>query len=1268
MSWEDLIKKRQENKIKTETELEETKTDTSNSWENLMSKRNKPTWGSSATETDLSADMDIAPNIEVPTQTTPLGRKPEFTREKGEGIPSLSTEEILGGTGKIRAETWQERFQRGTEDREEVVKSAIYGLGTGLGAGTATNLAKRFAAGLGEKVEPVDEQKAFAYFMDKRQDFEPEKSQKVGRKIGEIAGTMVKYGTGYALGGPAIEGAVKGSELLAGASPLAKTFVAEVAKDAAIGELAIGLPSQVASQFGKGHTLPESISNAVKNLPEQLGFDIASNLLFGGLGKAFGKGGDVVAESAGTSLSDLVPAHETTEKISESLGRFLDGDELLSMGYDSKTLKQVDELGEKIAEFAKTSNKINDMKDKVSSTVKSLGYGEDLTVEKVLKDPQLRNIFDVKDNVKNIVEDIKSLEDKIELKPQPPINGKTVDVSAISPLAVADGIEKQRQFSAFIGKSEVVTAKEVQDLVKEADNSFTSVTNAGREAQAKEIVSKNFDAARNYITEGKKVESSLDPFIAKEVFEQLQDAGRWDDAFNVVEAIGRKATGTAQSLQAYSIWRKTTPEGMVKFVDTIERKFKTAGHDVEFSSDFKKEVFDRMETINKFPQPVDESVIKSQIQNATDQVEKSKLTEQLSEVMSQNKKLNREKDIAIAEVLRDIYAQKPVSFWRKVSTFQVMEQLLNPGTMGRNVLGNAAFMELENLNKNLVARPLDALVGKITGQRTIGKGASLKSQYEAGKERAKEAIEEVSKGIDVGRAQKFQQFSGRTFDPETQPILSNLEKMLGYGLKVPDEFFKGMIYQNTAEELAKLTKTSVDQLPAGIKEMAENQALYATFQDDSLPAQMLTGLKETLNKAGVGETLSGKAVRQTKEFGVGDFTVKYTGVPGNIISRGIEYSPVGYLKAFYNLAALKNTKNLKKQREAVLQLSRATTGTGLAALGFWLRDKGAIVTQDYDRDKKAVAMDVAEGKSGYKINIDAIGRILQGQTGKLQKGDTFADFKWLQPINAPIATGAAINAVMQSKKANRSVVKDITNASMGELIDIPSLMMVKQMVYAGQKEGGGLIDVLNVPLDNALSGFMPSSLRKISYGLDPQMRETRGLPLTEAIGEGDLTKSTAFRKIQAGIPGAREKLEPRIDQFGNIKRIESNVLGSLVLPSQPTKYNPTATSNFLRELEEKTGDANIYPSSIKTKNFKNGENTIKMSDREQTQYAQYKGQFIKKNFNGIMDVTLNRFGSVQNLDSEQSEALAKEFVDIKRYANKFAQNKILQGRGIIPKP
>lgn len=124
-------------------------------------------------------------------------------------------------------------------------------------------------------------------------------------------------------------------------------------------------------------------------------------------------------------------------------------------------------------------------------------------------------------------------------------------------------------------------------------------------------------------------------------------------------------------------------------------------------------------------------------------------------------------------------------------------------------------------------------------------------------------------------------------------------------------------------------------------QFATEDMLYQTFQDDTLIGSLLNGLHDLGNAIGTGkarsETATSKTAKRVKDFGLGDLVIKYRGVPGALVTRAIEFSPAGYLKALYNGVQLAQSKgtNTHAQRNVALAFSRATTGSGLIAL-FWL--------------------------------------------------------------------------------------------------------------------------------------------------------------------------------------------------------------------------------------------------------------------------------------------------------------------------------------------
>ena len=145
--------------------------------------------------------------------------------------------------------------------------------------------------------------------------------------------------------------------------------------------------------------------------------------------------------------------------------------------------------------------------------------------------------------------------------------------------------------------------------------------------------------------------------------------------------------------------------------------------------------------------------------------------------------------------------------------------------------------------------------------------------------------------------------------------------------------------------MAGVTEPTADMI-----DYANYRAKYATFQDDSLPARILQGLKDVLNLAGGGEFKKGKSGIKTHEFGLGDFLIKYTTVPGNLISRSLEYTPAGLAKI---LTIANDTKlsNAVKQSEIAMTIGENLNRTSMIAFAALLNRLGLLISEDKDRGK-----------------------------------------------------------------------------------------------------------------------------------------------------------------------------------------------------------------------------------------------------------------------------------------------------------------------------
>jgi len=77
----------------------------------------------------------------------------------------------------------------------------------------------------------------------------------------------------------------------------------------------------------------------------------------------------------------------------------------------------------------------------------------------------------------------------------------------------------------------------------------------------------------------------------------------------------------------------------------------------------------------------------------------------------------RERDVATAQLLKYQSELVPVNGWQKAKTLRNLSLLLNPKTIGRNIVGNGLFNTFDTGSKYLAAG-IDNVASKFTGNRT----------------------------------------------------------------------------------------------------------------------------------------------------------------------------------------------------------------------------------------------------------------------------------------------------------------------------------------------------------------------------------------------------------------------------------------------------------------------------------------------------------------------------------------------------------------------
>lgn len=762
-------------------------------------------------------------------------------------------------------------------------------------------------------------------------------------------------------------------------------------------------------------------------------------------------------------------------------------------------------------------------------------------------------------------------------------------------------------------------------LRKEIDklDKLPTTSDKAREIIAKQVVKDDFEGALKMAMEGKQFGNRVESNIGYQLADELQRLGRNAEQVELISKMSEKFRATGEDLQSAKIWAKVSPTGMQKWaVDTLEKAnvkidpelIKTIGKDMKAINEMTPEQLGAM-VAKRMGKIGDTKLIQNQIMNSFS--------------------FDQLKGTNVALTMQKVFDKIPIVQARKLSSLQAMSHLLNFRTFSRNILGNTASIAAENVSKipaSIADRGLKAFTGNRTVVATMPK--MLQGMQEGWKQ-GKRSFFEITAGVSTGNQGKYDLLFGSAFKSK---LGKGLEKAMGISLQSTDEFYKGFVkvdslYNQLQARLGKevknwnFEKVMTEATESEVK-AALDEAKFVTFQNDSALAGILSNTKKWANE--LSANIPGTIF--TKDFGLGDLVIKYTRVPGNIITRGIEYSPVGYLKAVHDASKVISegaNASVILQRQAAQALGRATTGSGLMLIGGALRNLGIITGVDNTKDWDVNAFNTAEGVGNYRINIDALERYIKGEDHKKKDGDKLVSYNWAAPMTTPIAIGARI-AGEDAKLFSLEGMKLLTAATMDEALDLPTLSIVKKMMFEGMsgdsETGNKMLDIMSVPIKEAIPSVVSSIVRQTAQAIDPTIRDTQfgaKIPSFSVLG-ADIGKATQGilnvfgeeigGKIQANIPGLSKLLPARLDPLGRESKREGGVFGALFNPASTSTYKPTGYGDALRKISELSGKTTIFPDRKPPKSFSYKGNVVTLTQEEKKLWQEIEGNYVNDKY------------------------------------------------------
>lgn len=825
-------------------------------------------------------------------------------------------------------------------------------------------------------------------------------------------------------------------------------------------------------------------------------------------------------------------------------------------------------------------------------------------------------------------------------------------------------------------------------------------------SRAKERLAQDYDGTKAALENGVwRSGEDLDAamgVLASELAEARR-TGNYDEAVEWAHLIQEQGTGAGQFIHAFAKYTRS-PEGvLVRAAEILDR----AGVDPVK----RDELLDRIADFTKTLGAIETGDKNGLIQLILDQAEQRN-TKVSKRTLKNLGLMNFEYLYDAALNQMDQIAQdylKP-SIGKQISTFQTIAHLLNLRTGNRNVASNQVFDVIGGTIRNDVAMLPDAILGTISGRHVVGfqKSWASKAKRSGAREGLRRSWIEASLDIAPDAANSRDKYgtSRRTWKMTGNrgaQVMSTVEKAMGFELNVTDEFHKGSVVGETLESLARAVERG-DITQAEAEAWAREEALYRSFQDDTFVGSMLGNIKNLFNAVGVGKSGKKMGKLDIKEFGLGDLVQKYTQVPGALITRAIEFSPIGYLKAIYNTAqfvkAFKSEKvkaqaaetaaaraeanpdrarqvrqafrakteaeqarveTNRLQRKAALAFGQATTGTGIIAAFAMLAAKGLLKRADDEDDADAKALRASEGISGTQLNLSALARWIEGESPDWKTGDDLISVEFLEPLNSLMTIGALVakdnvDASFWEKVGNYG--GDSMEALYQSILEIPTMQTIQtvQSTVQYHDEDGALPLWAEIPFEVArgsVTGFIPSPLRQAAQASDEVYRET--------YGDKNLWNQTKS-SVQNSIPVARNQLDPKLDNFGQAKKLEStarNVLNAFVNPGSLRTYRQSTVSKELDRVYAATDDANIYPdrnAPYTTSYTKDGKKKdFELTADERQAYQRSRGQTTYRLMQDVMNDPVYKHLSAE----DRGEVLTQ----VKGYSNYVAKKEFLSAHG-----
>ena len=651
-------------------------------------------------------------------------------------------------------------------------------------------------------------------------------------------------------------------------------------------------------------------------------------------------------------------------------------------------------------------------------------------------------------------------------------------------------------------------------------------------------------------------------------------------AFELATAIADAAHDSAQMVQAMNLMNRLTPEGRLLTLRRLVDRMN-----------------DRAARQNRAPRQntADSGDVEGARVDYIDKVTGFTLSDELATnyLMAET---DAERAAAWDAITTSIADQIPSTFREKANFWRYTSMLTNPTTHIRNIMGNAIQFGARKI-KDGIGTAIERAVIKDPSQRTkavnVDKDlkAFAKGQYETDQSAAMGSgkySDATAAGIEREIQSKRKMFRG-------EDVLSRAVQGIGglnsRALDYEDVIFNRSAYVDSFAQALQAKGVTAAEAHAGTRAAdVEAARAYAIEEAQKATYRNTTALSEALSQFGRYE--GDNPVKRAGSF-VADALFPFRKTPANILTTGLDYSPVGLAKGVKE--AMLDVKSGKcTAADAVDSIASGLTGTGILALGAYLAAEGLLHVRAGDDDKE-----------------EAFEKSMGGQDYAIQIGDRSYTLDWAVPAAMPLFAGAA---VMESVRKGGGTFDALVDSLLGMqdvVLETSMLSSLNDLIsywsYADNKVG--------YLLDRAASSYAGQYIPTIGSKAASVFDDTVRKSYVEK-GSGQVASDVNYFLQGAAkkVPGARNQLQPMVDMWGNEVSNGSapeRVFQSFLSPGFLKAQDNSPATQEIRRLAKATGDSTVYPAAAEKSYTVRGE-TRTLTGEEYTRYAKAMGQTRKE--------------------------------------------------------